>query len=142
LLLAAVVALKLYVAEVAPLMFVNVDPPFVDTCHWTLVLPVAAAVKVAVVPLQAIWFVGFVVTTGAVLTVSVAAVVFLDPQLFVNSARYCLLLSVDAVVKVRVVAVAPGTFVKFVPSVETCHCTDVDPVAAAVNVALAPAQTV
>jgi hypothetical protein len=73
--------------------------PSVDTCHFTLVLPVPAAVKVAVAPAQNVALVGLVVTAGTVLTVSVAALVALVPQPFVNTARYCLLLSAVVTVK-------------------------------------------
>ncbi len=67
---AAVVAGVVYDEDVAPAMLVNVFPPFVDTCHWTVGVgsPVAAAVKVAAAPAEAVWFVGWVVTDGAVPT--------------------------------------------------------------------------
>src|SRR2546428_257084 len=122
-------------------MLEKLEPPFVDTCHRTLVLPVAAAVNVAVVPAHAVWFVGFVVITGGVV-VGVAAVVFVVPHLLVETARYFLLLSVDCAVKLYVGEIAPVILVKFVPSVETCHCTVLFPFAAAVNVAVVPLHTV
>ena len=76
------------VVLVAPGMFAN-GPP-VLTCHWTVGagLPLAAAVKVAVPPSHTVWLAGLVVTLGAVLTVSVAAVVVAVPELLVNTARY------------------------------------------------------
>ena len=55
-------------------------------------MPVAAAVKDTGLPEQTVWFVGFVVTDGAKLTVSVAAVVVAVAQEFVKTARYRLLL--------------------------------------------------
>jgi hypothetical protein len=78
---------------------------------------------------------------GVGLTVRVAAVVVVEPQLLVNCARYCLALSPDAVVKLYVVEVAPVTLLNVAPpSVETCHCTV--PLAAAVKVAVVPLQAV
>ena len=71
----------------------------VVTCHLTLVPSVAVAVKLAVVPAQNVPLVGFVVTLGAVLTVSVAAFVVLMPHPLVNTARYCFPLSTIAGVK-------------------------------------------
>ena len=64
---------------------------FVLTCHWVLGagLPVAVAVKLAVLPAFADVLLGCVLTTGALLTVSVAADVFTVPTEFVNTARYC-----------------------------------------------------
>jgi hypothetical protein len=58
---------KLNVVEVAPMMLLNVAPPSVLTCHCTVGVgePVAAAVKVAVWPAVAVWFVGCVVIVGA-----------------------------------------------------------------------------
>src|SRR5204862_6791876 len=103
--------------------------------------PVAAAVNVAVVPAHAVVFVGFVVIVGAVV-VSSAAVVFVDPQPLVNTARYCLLLSANAVVKMYVVDVAPGMFVNVVPSRGTCHCTVLPTPSAAVKVAVLPAHAI
>jgi hypothetical protein len=72
-------------------MLVHVAPASVEICHCTVGagVPLAAAVNVAVAPLQILlWFVGCVVTAGVVFTVSVAAVVFVEPQLFVKTARY------------------------------------------------------
>ena len=59
-------------------MFVKEPPPFVDTCHWMVGVgePEKAAVKVTFPPTQVLVVdAGLVVTAGAVLTVSVAAVV-------------------------------------------------------------------
>src|SRR5438309_1357135 len=108
-------------------MSLKVAPPFVLTCHWTVGagLPLAAA--------------------GGTFTVRVAAVVVAVPQVFVNTARYCLPPSAPAAVKLRVVDVAPGMSVKLTPPLMlTCHCTvGVGvPLAAAVNVAVWPAFTV
>jgi len=84
---------------------------------------------------------------GAVFTVSMAAVVVAIPAEFVNIARYRYPFCDEAVVKLRVVEVAPApeTLLKFAPpSVLTCHCTVGvgEPVAAAVKVAVWPAFTV
>ncbi len=101
----------------------------------------------AVFPALTLWFVGLVVTTGAVnlfVTVSVAAVVVAEPFELVNTARYLLPVWVAVVTKLSVVEVAPATFVKVVPPlVLTCHWTvGVGlPLAAAVNVAVCPALT-
>jgi len=139
--------------------FVNVEPPFVETCHWIVAAehPVgtdAAAVNVAVPPAVTVRLPGCVVTVGAAehagaLTVSVAALVVVEPDAFVNTASYSLP-DCDVVVPlmVSVADVAPETFVKVEPPlVETSHCTvgaeqlaGVE--AAAVNVAVAPAVTV
>src|SRR5206468_1373902 len=128
-----------------PLLFRS--PPSVLTCHCTVGvgLPLAADVNVAVLPAHTVWGVGWVVTDGGTFTVRVAAVVVAVPQVFVNTARYCLPLSAPAAVKLRVVVVAPGMSVNVAPPLMlTCHCTvGVGvPLAAAVNVAVWPAFTV
>jgi hypothetical protein len=134
---------KLYVVEVAPLMLPNVVPPSVETCHCTGGLPLAAALNDAVEPAQDVALVGLVVIVGDEVTVSIAADVVAEPQLFVKTAWYCLALSPDAVVKLYVVEVAPVTSLKVdPPSVETCHCTFGLPFAAALNDAVEPAQDV
>ena len=71
-------------------MSVKVFPPSVLTSHWTVGagLPTAAAVRDTCPPESATWLVGFVVTTGAVATVSVAAAVVAVPFELVNTARY------------------------------------------------------
>ena len=55
------------VVDVAPDTFVNVPPPSVLTCHCTVGvgLPLAAAVKLAVLPDVSMTSVGLSVTTGA-----------------------------------------------------------------------------
>src|ERR1700719_1425173 len=123
-------------------MFVNVTPPSMDTCHCTVLPTPSAAVNVAVAPAHAVWFDGFVVTTGAELTVNVAADVVTEAQEFVKTARNLLLLSVDAVVKLYVAELAPLILVNVMPSGETCHCTVLFPFAAAVKVAVVPLHTV
>jgi hypothetical protein len=71
---------KVNVVLVAPGILLNDAPPLVLTCHCTVGvgLPPAAAVKVAL-PLMTVCEAGLVVTTGVVLTVSVALLVT-DPQ--------------------------------------------------------------
>ena len=84
--------------------------------------------------------VGCVVTAGTVCTVNVAALVVMLPTELVKSARYCLPVSANAVVKEYGADVAPEMSVHDVPSVLTCHFTvGVGvPMAAAVNVAVVP----
>jgi hypothetical protein len=145
---AAVTALTVSVAEVAPLMFVNVELPLGADCHWTVGVgvPEAAAVNVALPPAVTVWLVGCVVIAGATSTVSVAAVVVADPCELVNTARYSLPFSEPVVVAIVSVAdVALETLLNVAPpSVDTCHCTvGVGlPFAEAVNVAEAGAVTV
>jgi hypothetical protein len=77
-------------------------------------------------------------------TVSVAALVVADPELFVKTARYCLPESVALVVNEYVVDVAPLISLQAVPLfVLTCHCTVGigNPPAAVENDAVAPAVT-
>ena len=140
-------AVKLYVVLVAPPISVQVVP-LALLCHFTVGVgvPLAAAVNVAVKPGATTWFVGWVVTVGATaVTVSVAALVVVEPTTFVKTARYCLPLS-DSVVAgvVYVTLVAPSMFDQFRLSMLLCHCTVAAGVllAAAVNVAVAPTTTV
>jgi len=75
----------------------------------------------------------------------VAAVVVAVPAEFVNTARYRYPFCDKAVVKLRVVEVAPETLLNVAPlSVLTCHSTVGvgEPVAAAVKVAVWPEVTV
>ena len=67
------VAGVVYVVVVAPVTVVQVVPPSVDTCHWTVGegVPDAPAVKVAVLPRITVWVAGCVVTTGLMPTVTV-----------------------------------------------------------------------
>ena len=83
---------KLSVALVAPLMFVNAEPPSVLSCHCTVALgsALAAAVNVAVLPALTVRSAGGVVTCGTYCTVSVAAVVVAVPMELVKTARYSL----------------------------------------------------
>ena len=108
-------------------------------------MPLAVAVKVAVAPAQTVTLPGCMVICGGVLTVNTAAAVVTLPQVFVNTARYRLPLSVWAVTNVRLVLVAPGMLLKVMPpSVLTCHCTvDAGELeAAAVKVTALPAVMV
>ena len=78
---------KRKVVEVAPAtsdQFV----PSVLTCHWRLGIgePLAAAVKLAVVPVVTVVSDGWVETTGIVLTVKIAALVVTLPAALVNTA--------------------------------------------------------
>ena len=82
-------------------------------------------------------------STGTGLTVSVAALEFIVPTLFVHTARYCLLLSAVVVPNDKVAEVAPLMSVQ-VPLVFTCHCTVGAglPLAAEVKLAFTPAHLV
>jgi len=70
--------------------FVQLEPPFVETCHCTLGAgaPDAAAAKVALLPRSTVVLVGSAVTSGISSTVSVAAVLVASPVPFVKTARY------------------------------------------------------
>ena len=78
---------KEYVAEVSPVMFVQVVPSVLD-CHCSVGLgePLAAAMKLAIDPEVAVLLVGCVVTAGSVCTVNVAAVVVTLLKAFVKIA--------------------------------------------------------
>src|SRR5204863_1517113 len=132
-------AVKVRLVEVAPPMSVKVIPSGED-CHWTVGAgePLAAAVKVTGEPDGTLWLSGWVVTAGAVFTVSVATLLVALPHVLVKTARYFLVLSAAVAVKLRVVEVALGIGFQMVPpSVETSHCTVGAglPLAAAVKVA-------
>ena len=90
---AEVVLVKLRVVLVVPAMGLNVFPPSVLTCHWTVVgvgLPsLATAVKLAVCPALTVTLLGLLLTVGAKSTVSIAAVVVaLRPAALLNTASY------------------------------------------------------
>ena len=115
---------KLSVVDVAPVMLLNVVPPLVLICHCTVGVgcPLAPAVNVAVSPLVTVWFNGFNVIAAAVFTVSSAGLVFDDPAVLVNAARYWFPFWPADVVKLRVVDVAPVMLLNVVPPlVLTCH---------------------
>ena len=89
-----------------------------------------------------------VVLVDGEVTVSVAAFEFVEPNSFVNTARYLLLFMPDIAVNVSVGDVAPVMFVNVVPpSLDSCHWNDgpcVQPAglpAAAVNVTVWPTWT-
>ena len=68
----------------------NVAPPSVLACHCTVGAgePLAAAVKVALLPARTVRLAGLeVMTGGAVFTVRSAAALVADPITFVNTAR-------------------------------------------------------
>jgi hypothetical protein len=79
---------------------------------------------------------------GIGLTVNVAPLEFIEPTLFVHTARYCLVLSAIVVANVKVLLTAPLIFVQVVPFVLTCHCTIGvgEPLAAEVKLTLLPEQ--
>ena len=101
------------------------------------------AVNVAVWPAFTAVSAGLLVTTGAVPTVSVAAVVVAVPTLFMKTARNWLPVSPLVVVSLYVVLVAPSMLVQLPAPLFTCHCTDGAglPVAAAVNSTVLPTVT-
>src|SRR5438132_835478 len=70
----AATALKVRLGLVAPAISLNVTPPSVLTCHWTVGagLPLAAALKLTL-PGHTVWLDGFIVTTGPLSRVKVAA---------------------------------------------------------------------
>jgi hypothetical protein len=80
---------KVSVVAVAPAMLLKMAPPSVLCCHCTVGdgMPVAVAEKLTGDPVLTVAFVGFDVTTGAAVTVKVAAVVVAEPLLLVNTAR-------------------------------------------------------
>src|SRR5947207_1566752 len=141
----AVTLLSVKVVEVAPLTLFQVLPPLVLTCHCTVGagLPLAAAVKVAVLPAWSEGRRGGVVIVGGGLTVSVAALVVALPTLLVKTASYWLpFMPAVTLLSVKVVEVAPLTLFQVLPPlVLTCHCTVGAglPLAAAVKVAVLPA---
>src|SRR5258706_229543 len=106
-------------------MLLNVAPPLVLCCHWTVGvgLPLAAATNVAVDPAETEILVGLVVTLGAKFTVMVAAVVVAEPDALVNTARNLVPFWLAATFGiVSVVVVAPATLLKVAPpSVLNCH---------------------
>src|SRR5207244_2286903 len=63
--------LRVRVGLVAPARLLKLLPPSVLTCHCTVGagVPLAAAVKVALLPAHTVWPVGWVVMPGAALTV-------------------------------------------------------------------------
>jgi hypothetical protein len=112
--LSATVVTKVSVVLVSPGMLAKPEP--LSTCHCTLGagLPEAAAVKVTGKPAQSVCVTGFVVTAGAVVTVSVPVVCAVPCEL-VNVARYLLPLWLVFATKLNVPVVAPGMSVKIVP---------------------------
>ena len=81
--------MKVSLVEVAPEIFEYDARLFVLTCHWTVGVgvPLAAAVKLTEAPALTAWLLGLVVTTGAVSTVKLAAVVVAVPTLLAKTAR-------------------------------------------------------
>src|SRR5439155_12502765 len=85
-------ALKVSVELVAPAISLNVTPPSVLTCHWTVGagLPLAAALKLTL-PGHTVWLDGFNVTSGPLSRVKVAALLAtLATHRLLNRARYSL----------------------------------------------------
>src|SRR6185369_15959972 len=144
--LSAATALKIKLGLVAPAMSLNVTPPSVLSCHWTVGagLPLAAAVKVTL-PGQTVWLDGFNVTTSPLSRVRVAAVLgTLAAHRLLNRARYWLPLSAATALKVKLGLVAPAMSLNVTPpSMLSCHCTVGAglPLAVAVKVTL-PGHTV
>jgi hypothetical protein len=131
-----------------PGAFDHVLPPSVETCHWTAsTLPVALALKVAMLPATIDWLAGWITTVGGTTTVGVTALVVAKPALFVNTARYSVFASVfvaEMIVRTDV-AFVPATLVVTVPAagvhidpplIDCCQAAVGIglPVAAAVNV--------
>ena len=99
-------------------MFVQLEPPLLETCHCTdgVGLPDAAAVNDTGAPAVTVLLAGFAVTTGALWTVNVAALLATPlATTLLNTARYSLLFCdavVAAIVSVRVAL--PASVVSFV----------------------------
>src|SRR5262249_5607652 len=144
----AAVVVKVSVGAVAPAMLVKLAPPSLLTCHCTVGagVRVAAAVNVAVLPAAAVWFAGWIVTTGAVLTVKLAGLLAALPAVLVKTASYRLpFCAAVGLLMISVVEVAPAMLAKVrPPSVLTRHCTGGAgvPLAAAANLTELPALTV
>lgn len=123
------------VVEVAPAIWVQLLPLFVETCHCTVGvgLPVAAALNVAIAPVSTDTEVGSVVMTGAEtaggaatwgMTLRSAAGVRALPTVLVKIARYRLPLSLVTARIVRVGRVAPAMLRQVLPPfVESCQRT-------------------
>ena len=81
-------AVKLRGLLVAPGMLVN--PPPLSACHCSVGAgkPLAAALNDTTAPAQTFVLTGFVVTTAAMLIVSVATAEVVLPQVLENTARY------------------------------------------------------
>jgi hypothetical protein len=84
LLLSAIVVAKVKVLLVAPLILLQLEPPFVLTCHCTVGagLPLAAELKLALTLAHLVCEAGWVVTTGntiPVFTVTTTFWVFVHP---------------------------------------------------------------
>ena len=60
----------------------------ISHCTVGAALPLAAAVKLAVLPAMTVWLAGFMVTAGAHWTTSVAGEVVAEPAMFVKTASY------------------------------------------------------
>jgi hypothetical protein len=135
--------------DVNPGASIQVMPPFADTCHCTVGVgvPLAAAVKVTVLPELTDWLIGWVVMTGAMagITVMVAALVVADPTELVNTARSSQPFTKGVGTPLMLGDVTPGASIQVVPpSADTCHWTVGvgAPLAAAVNVTVPPWLTV
>jgi len=132
---------------VAPEIDVKVlDPGGADShCTDGVGVPVAAVVKVAVVPAETLWSEGLVVTTGAEFTARVAGDVVTEPSVLVNTASNWVPFSEALVAGVAYVAeVAPLIGVKVLePDGADSHCTVAEGVArtTAVKEAVAGAET-
>jgi hypothetical protein len=138
---------KVSVGEAAPATLVKVVPPFVLTCHCTVGagFPLAAAVKLTLLPAVTDWLTGCVVMAGAPVNVSVAAVVVAIPATLVNTAWYLFPFCPAVVANVSVVEIAPATLLNVAPpEALTCHWTVGIglPLAAAVKLTLLPTLTI
>ena len=87
-LLCEALVVKLSGLLVAPGMLVNPLPLLACHCNDGAGGPLAAAVNDTSVPAQTFVLTGFVVTTAARFTVSVATAEVVLPQVFENTARY------------------------------------------------------
>jgi len=133
-------------------MFVNTDPPFVDTCHCSVGagVPLVVTENNAFEPAVTVAFDGCAEMVGG--TNSVPFVLVVAPPVFVATARNKSAFCVEfAAITVKAAVVTFAKLAPFVtllndvpPFVEICHCSVAAGVAltTTVNVAFAPTATV
>ena len=92
------------------------------TGNLAVLSPDLPAVNETLLPEQAVWSIGLVVTVGPAFTVSAAAAVVAVPQVLVKRARYRLPFCDPDAANASVMLVAPGMLLKVEPpSLLTCH---------------------
>ncbi|MEZ5177345.1 MAG: hypothetical protein R2746_03425 [Acidimicrobiales bacterium] len=130
----------------APGMSAHVVPPSFDRCHCTVGAgaPTATEVNVVAAPISTVRAVGWVVTVGALVTVSTATLDTAVPDALVTTARYCDWSSSGAATTERVVPGVPVASQVVPPSSERSQAGTAAGalVAVAVNVAVWPTARV